>query len=523
MYKSKKNPSQTTLDFSEFRLPFGGKLNRNNRWVQLSKIIPWDKFEENYSQHFSEGMGARAISFRVALGALIIKERLRITDREAVEQIIENPYLQYFLGFSEFQKQAPFDASMYVYFRKRISEKVISQINESIIESAIDNHKESDNQSDDDHNDGAGGKGGNSSNNNGKLIIDATCTPADVRYPTDISILNEAREKTENIIDVLWEAAKHTEGDFKKKPRTHRKRARRDFLRVIKNKKNKERINRKGIRKQLSYLNRNLEYIGKLSDVAPLSLLSKFSYRCLLVIHEVYRQQEQMYANRTHRIEDRIVSITGPHVRPIVRGKAGKKVEFGAKISASSFLGFSMVDKISWDAYNESEDLVSQVKSHKRRYGCYPSSVHADKIYLTRANRKWCKEHSIRLSGPPLGRPLKVTEKTRNQIKLQKKLARQDEIDRIDIEARFGHSKRRYGLDRVMAKLSNTSESVIALVFLVMNLEKVLRDLFLPWYLLGAACCSGVCTIIRNRLPNSAVKSLELILGRKEMWFVLAK
>ncbi len=470
MYKKQKNKQQLSLDFEDFFLPFGGKLDGNNRWVKLAGIIPWDDFEQQYCNHFSDSMGAVALPFRVALGALIIKERLRITDRESVEQIKENPYLQFFLGFSEFSYDDPFDASMYVYFRKRISSKILAQINEAVIESSFSNKKQADSSTESDDTD-------DPPKNNGKLIIDATCTPADIRFPTDHSILNEAREKTERIIDVLW-ANRSGNCGFKKKPRTYRNKARKDFLTFIKRQKDKNRTCRNGIRKQLNYIKRNLKYIAMLSKHVSLEVLSNFLYRCLLVVNEVYRQQREMYNNMTHRIAGRIVSITQPHVRPIVRGKAGKKVEFGAKISVSSCKGLCTVDRISWNAYNESEDLVVQAKEYRRRFGCYPESIHADKIYRNRDNRKWCKKYGIRLSGPQLGRPQKVTRDNLEEIRLKKKIHRQDEVDRIDIEGRFGHSKRKYGLGRVMAKLTNTSASVISMVFLVMNLEKILRNLF---------------------------------------------
>ena len=109
-----------------------------------------------------------------------------------------------------------------------------------------------------------------------------------------------------------------------------------------------------------------------------------------------------MYRSNTRRIDDRIVSISQPHVRPIKRGKAGRDTEFGAKLSLSVIGGFSFVDRLSWDNYNESLDLVEQIETFRRRFGFYPESVHADKIYRTRANRAYCKQHGIRLSGPPL-------------------------------------------------------------------------------------------------------------------------
>jgi hypothetical protein len=117
------------------------------------------------------------------------------------------------------------------------------------------------------------------------------------------------------------------------------------------------------------------------------------------------------------------VSISQPHVRPIVRGKAGKRVEFGAKLSISyQSEGYVSVDTLSWDAYNESADLPAQIETYKERFGYYPSSVHADTVYRTRENRKYCKDRGIRLSGKPLGRPKKPTAENAEALKDQKRL-----------------------------------------------------------------------------------------------------
>jgi transposase, IS5 family len=130
-----------TQDDRELR--FEGKLAQDNRWVKMSKLIPWTEFEEEYAQNFSaEGMGAPAKPFRIALGALIIKERLGVSDRETVEQIRENPYLQYFLGISEYSNRAPFEASMLVHFRQRIGEETVNRINRRIVEKASEKEEE---------------------------------------------------------------------------------------------------------------------------------------------------------------------------------------------------------------------------------------------------------------------------------------------------------------------------------------------------------------------------------------------
>ena len=193
----------------------------------------------------------------------------------------------------------------------------------------------------------------------------------------------------------------------------------------------------------------------------------------MLVAREVFRQQLEMFETNTRRVDNRIVSISQPHVRPIKRGKAGRDTEFGAKLSLSVIDGFSFVDRLSWDNYNESLDLVEQIETFRRRFGFYPESVHADQIYRTRANRAYCKQHGIRLSGPPLGRrPQSVSAD-------EKKQTSADEAIRNTVEGKFGQGKRRFGLGRIMAKLAGTSAAQISLSFLVMNLELALRRFFL--------------------------------------------
>ena len=177
-------------------------------------------------------MGAPAKSVRIALGALIIKEKLKLSDEETVEQIRENPYLQYFLGYLGYQEEAPFEASMMVYFRKRFSPEEIVWIQELIAKSTKKTKGDTE-------------KGPPS--NSGKLIVDATVVPADIKYPTDVNLLDEAREKSERIIDALYFPLRGKD----QKPRTYRQRAHWDYLRFAKKRKHTERAWRKAVGKQL--------------------------------------------------------------------------------------------------------------------------------------------------------------------------------------------------------------------------------------------------------------------------------
>jgi transposase, IS5 family len=466
-------PKFQQLTFENFHLPFGGKLDPENRWVKLADVIPWHVAETMYAKNFMSKRGAPALTVRMALGSLIIKEKLGLSDIETVEQIKENPYLQFFIGLETYQHAAPFDASMLTHFRKRLKHTDLAALQEELLQRHLAEERrkaEERNQNDD----GDGGSG-----NKGKLIVDATCAPADIAYPTDIGLLNDAREKTERIIDDL--CAMHPEGVAK--PRMSRRTARKDFLAVGMKKSLSRKALRKGLRKQLSYLRRNLQYIGGLSASVPLTVLSTARYRDLLVIDELYRQQQEMYKSDRKSISDRIVSISQPHVRPIVRGKAAARTEFGMKLSISVVDGISLPERMSWNAYNEGCDLVRDIERYRKRYGHYPESVHADKIYRTLANRMWCKARGIRLSGVPLGRPPKDVEKNRTR----RRQIREDEGVRNAVEGMFGKAKRRYGLGRVMARLAESSLSVVSITFLVMNLDRLLAAPFLrlfEWLLL---------------------------------------
>jgi transposase, IS5 family len=185
MYRKQGQPP---ISADTFKLPFEGNLSENNRWVILANLIPWAEFEDDYSSSFSIEMGAPAKSFRMALGALIIKEKLGISDRETVEQIKENPYLQYFIGLSSYSYETPFDASMLVHFRERISADLVNRVNQETVHKMLEttfsesSEKKTEEPKEED----------NTPKNRGKLILDATCAPADISYPTDLELLNQA-------------------------------------------------------------------------------------------------------------------------------------------------------------------------------------------------------------------------------------------------------------------------------------------------------------------------------------------
>ena len=292
-----RSHSGKQLNLTEFDWPFQSALDENNRWVKLSQCIPWDALAQGYYQGLSLKQGCPAKDARLVIGAVIIKHKLCLSDRETVAQIQENPCLQYFVGFPGYQMAAPFAPALFVEIRKRMGQGVFEVI-----------------------------------------------------------------------------------------------------------------------------------------QGAALPLPRWLSYRYQVIQH-VYAQQWAMYRDKRHRCDDRIVSISQPYVRLIVRGKLDRPVEFGARLSVSlSDEGLARVDPLRWDAFHEGADLQAQVEACRQRYGVSPEVVLGDTIYGTRDNRRYLKQCGIRFAGKPLGRPKKVTEANREELKQLKAQRREAYLQRIPIE-----------------------------------------------------------------------------------------
>lgn len=326
--------------------------------------------------------------------------------------------MQYFLGLKGFTQKPVFDPSLLVYIRKRIDLNVFESLTDELIRKGLKitpvSKKEPTGDDDTDSSSVEEPK------NKGRLQLDATVADAAIKFPTDLDLLNDSRVKAESLIDHLC-----VELGVKEKPRTYRKVARKEYLNVSKMKRKPDKVLRRGLRLQINYLKR---------DVG-------------ILIHQ-------------------------PHVRPIVRGKAKARVEFGAKINVSLQSGYARIDRAEWNAFNEGCDLPMQVERYKTLTGHYPELVQVDKIYLNRTNRAWLKERNIRHTGDPLGRkPVKNVKSY-----YTKRKERQEAAERNQIEGKFGQGKNGYNLNRIRAKLSSTSMSWIAAIIFVMNLIRYTRD-----------------------------------------------
>lgn len=451
------------MAFDDFVFPYGN-LDQENEWVKLANIVPWDEAEREYAKRFVNN-GAPAHPARIALGACIIKQRLNCSDEWSVRHISENPYLQYFIGMKEYSSKCPFGASTMVEFRKRFPPEVIA----SLLEATTPKRDK------DDHDDDGKPTGGDSQTekqpqdqpeNRGTLLMDATCCPADIAFPQDFQLLNDCREHLEKIIDCF--CREHP----LKHPRMRRNCARRDYLRLSKSKKRTGKLIREAVRKQLQYIRRDIGFVIDIIRSQRIHLEEKMS-RLLNTLTLLYEQQLFMYENKKHSIPDRIVSISQPWIRPIVRGKAHANTEFGAKLHISMVDGYARIERLSFDAFNESTDFFKAVEAYRANHGFYPQRILVDKIYRNRESIAWCRERGIQITGPALGRPSKDKKLQREE----KQKEYQDICDRNAVEGEFGTGKRSYGLSRIMAHLPETSFCVIGMALLCMNLAKRLRSL----------------------------------------------
>jgi len=417
--------------------PFGGKLDENNRWLKIAEMIPWEELEEEYEKHFSEGIGRPALDGRVVLGALLLKHMKGVSDEEIEKQIEEGPYLQAFCGFENFQTGRIFEESSLSRVRKRIGAKFFRELEKKTYDVLVKKKI-------------IRGRG---------LLVDATVYPEDIRYPTDTGLLNRAREWLVKKIDEVGKR-------IGKRSRTYKRKARQEYLVFSKKRQKTKKMVRTMNKKLLQYVRRNIKQLDEIVKEARArghEIRVKIVER-LEVIRRVYEQQKEMYREKKRRIKNRIVSLHKPEVRPIVRGKAAKKVEFGPKVALSHVDGFMFLDHMSHDNFNEAKWLGKQVDNFVTKFDKKPPWCVGDKIYGNRENRKCLRKKEIRHAFIPLGR------KDREYVK-DKRWRKEKNRKRNEIEGGIGHSKEHVMFHRIRYRIQEGSEIWLRLGLLGMNLD----------------------------------------------------
>lgn len=467
---------------------FEGNLDESSRWVQLANALPWDAIEAAYTKTadvFYEGQLTK--SARMAFGALYIQISEGYKDEQTRQQIQESPEMQYFCGYSRFIDEPPFDATLMAQFRRRITpamllelmsmmfaEDAIKQMRLSGAPSLVHDEAalvtDEEPNANDDQEISAAPAESDATKNHGILLLDAIFASEDTDDFADIDLLNEVRGVFENAVETLYARIRTA---YEEKPRTYRRKANKDYLTFVKKSKQSPKELRAAIRKQLEFIAHNMRTLEDLiENGASLSALSRQNYRKLLISMEVFRQQQQINETKSQQVEGKIVSLAHPHLRPIASDQEQVASGIGAKLAIGFAGGFAFASNMQWENFPESGLLQAAAEEYRSILEDNPAVIVADRVYPNRENRLYCAERGIHLAGPKLGRKSIVNS-------LESATRRYQEIDSPPTQ------EGTIGPGRIMAKLTDASQTSIAMGFFVANMEKQLRNHQLPafeWY-----------------------------------------
>ena len=433
MYRRK---DRKTIPLFPELFPFGGRLNENNRWLRIAELIPWEELEDEYAKHFSD-VGRPGTDSQLVIGLLLLKHMTGLSDEGIVQDVLENPYMQAFCGFEKFVTEEILDPSTLTKMRGRLGLEFFKQLENKTYKLLIDRKI-------------IKAKG---------MLVDATVFPEKIKYPNDVGILNEVREW-------LVKNIKRIGKSIGKKYRTRPREARKEYLNFSKKKtKTKKTIN-KAKKKMLQYVRRNIKQLKDAIEqvkAAGQQVKSRLIEK-LGVAEKIFHQQQEMYKNKTHRVDDRIVCFHRPYVRPIKRGKQGKKTEFGGKGALVGVGGFLFLDYFEHRAFAEEELLADHLAGYMDRFGKLPPYASMDAKYGTEENRELADKLGVRASFKRRGRKPKT-------IDSQDRWFKKKQRERNQIEGGFGNGKEHYRLDGVRYSIKDGSEIWVRAGILAMNLK----------------------------------------------------
>ena len=446
-------PKQIPL-FKELN-PYSGEIDMDNRWIRLAALVPWDEIEGIYMAYFHPKKHGVVKKCRLILGLMLAQMIECKSDRQIVEYFHENPYFQYFCGCDSFvvkMKRSVIHHSLLSKRRSRLGDKFMASFENEVLRILQNKGLLT-------------GK---------KLILDATVFPSKITYPNDVKLLNTVREWGCVAILKIKQAI-----DPKQKIRTYRKTAKRVYLKFQKTRRKTAAFIRKTRNQLLRFTKRNLDQLETLiakAESRVLSATSELKMATLTSIKarfstgkEIYAQQLQMAQTRGRRVANRIVSFHQPEVRPIVRGKEGKAVEFGPKAHIAVVDGYAILEDCQFDNFHEGIQLPDCLERHQKRFGKNPDLVLGDQLYATQANRKILQDHDIQHGFRRTGRPPNVTQ----NIQAKDKTAfKKRQGQRNAIEATFGHLKERFNLDKIIFRVKDGAKLQIRLGLAAKNLHR---------------------------------------------------
>lgn len=433
MYRHKDR--KTSFLFPDL-FPFGGKLNEKNRWLRIVELIPWEELEEEYAKHFSD-VGRPATDSQLVIGLLLLKHMTGLSDEGVVEEVLENPYMQAFCGFEQFVTEDILDSSTLTKQRERLGLEFFKELEKKTYKVLIDQKI-------------IKAKG---------MLVDATVFPEEIKYPNDVGLLNDVREW-------LVKNIKRMGKTIGKTYRTYCRKARKDYLNFSKKRTKRKKTIQKAKKQMLQYVRRNIKQLKEAIEVvkAKGQRVKQNIIEKVQVAEKIYHQQLEMYKKKVNRVKERIVSFHRPYVRPIKRGKQGKKVEFGGKGALVHVGGYLFLDYFEHRAFAEENLMAEHLLGYVERFGKLPPYVTMDTKYGTQENRELMEGLEVRASFKRRGRRPKMPNTQDRWFKMKQR-------ERNRIEGSFGNGKEHYGLDRVRYSIKNGSEIWVRAGILAMNLK----------------------------------------------------
>lgn len=404
----------------------GQMLDKSQGLYKLSKVIPWEHFEEEFSKHYCLDNGRPAKSIRLMVGLLILKQLEDLSDEVVVNRWVRDPYYQYFCGEETFQWELPCDPSDLTYFRKRIGEEGVSEI----LKVSISIH----------------GKAALEK----EVVVDTTVQEKNITYPVDskqhIKIINKCNKI------FIKEGIKPRRNYVRTVPKLR-------FQLRFTNSKKKAKLARSAKRKLKTIAGRLIREIERKVPADRLKL-----YREELDLFKRFLKQEKGDKNK-------IYSLHEPSVCCFSKGKAHKRYEFGSKSSiiitkdTGIIVGAKSFSKNIYDGHTL-ESCLEQVESLT---GVMPQVAIADQTYKA---RKFIGETEV-VTSASLKKELNPYQKRKRKKRLRRRAA---------IEPIIGHLKSDHRLRRSFLKGEIGDSINLIMAAAAFNFKKWLRAIFCSFF-----------------------------------------
>lgn len=385
---------------------------------QIYRTIPWDQLARSLKLKENRSGRKSMFSPQGKLALMFLKAYSGMSDRRVYEQLNGNIQWQMFCGIFLGPEKLP-DFKIISRIRTELARRLDIRELQQVLAKSWKPYLSQTNI----------------------VLEDATCYESYIRFPTNIKLLWES-------VDWMYGQLKITCKRLKiPTPRTKYLEQKDKYFAYMRMRKKPWKLTVKRTRSLLYLLEKLIHQQKKIEDQYRIYLeFPEKYYERRRVISRVLKQQKEMFTTGSHTVPERIVSIAKSYIRPIVRGKEVKKVEFGAKVNMIQVDGINFIEHLSFDAFNEGARLVDSIWYSRSLFGKI-THISADDIYATNANRKWCTEHKITTNFKRKGRAGKYED----QRQIVATELRKERAARM--EGSFGTEKQHYSLDKIKARI----------------------------------------------------------------------